>query len=205
MSSSGEAQPPSQTSRPDPGQPGAEPAQSDWQRFIAACEGRDTWFEIAAKDVADAIHDGWAAAVAERVAKYVTHQTWQRLLTGSHRRRCERLAQLANKIREGKTDLHHAVGQSTTAIGDMLGLGRVERVFAAELADRIPPPGVDELDEVARSIRITGVMLCLSADRNLRQCACFCDLGDAEGQEGTKRLLLSAANNYWTAHYQLPD
>jgi hypothetical protein len=159
----------------------------------------------AASYVTDALYNGWADAVAERAAKYVTQQTWWRIRSGWPGRRCDRLARLAQEILDLKDSLHEATGETAEALTPLLGRSKLEGVFAAELADRIPLPLDTKLDTLARSIRITGVMLCVSAGRNLRQCACFCELTEAEGQQQAKRLLVSAADRYWADHYQPPS
>jgi hypothetical protein len=174
----------------------------EWQRLNAELEQRDARLREAASYVTGALYNGWADAVAERAAKYVTQQTWWRIRSGWPRRRCDRLARLALRILEVKNQLHEATGSATAALTKLLGRSKIEGVFAAELAERIPQPWDTKLDTLARSIRITGVMLCVSAGRNLRQCACFCDLAETAGKEQAKRLLLSAADNYWTTHYQ---
>jgi hypothetical protein len=177
----------------------------EWQRLNAELEQRDARLRAAASYVTDALYNGWADAVAERAAKYVTQQTWWRIRSGWPRRRCDRLARLALRILEVKNQLHEATGSAAAALTKLLGRSKIEGVFAAELAERIPQPWDTKLDTLARTIRITGVMLCVSAGRSLRQCACFCDLAEAEGQEQAKRLLLSAADRYWADHYQPPS
>jgi hypothetical protein len=203
-------QPRSQRSRPTttppaPKRPAAESAQLEWQRLNAELEQRDARLRAAASYVTDALYNGWADAVAERAAKYVTQQTWWRIRSGWPRRRCDRLARLALRILEVKNQLHEATGSATAALTKLLGRSKIEGVFAAELAERIPLPLDTKLDTLARTIRITGVMLCVSAGRSLRQCAGFCDLAEAEGQEQAKRQLLSAADRYWADHYQPPS
>jgi hypothetical protein len=45
-------------------------------------------------------------------------------------------------------------------------------------------------------------MLCVAEGLDMGHCECLCDLIEAEGQKQVERLLLSAADNYWTTHYQ---
>jgi hypothetical protein len=44
-------------------------------------------------------------------------------------------------------------------------------------------------------------MRCVPAGR-ADDCECLHDLIEAEGQKQVERLLLTAADNYWTTHYQ---
>jgi hypothetical protein len=88
----------------------------------------------------DALYNGWADAVAERATKYVTQQTWWRIRSGWPRRRCDRLARLALRILEVKNQLHEATGSAAAPLTKLLGRSKIEGVFAAELAERIPQP-----------------------------------------------------------------
>jgi hypothetical protein len=197
-------QPWSQTSRPAPTRPAPESARAQPQRPPTEAELRELRLREAVSYLADALDKGWADSVAQRVAKYVTRETWQRIRASWPRRRCRLLARLAQRILDVKNQLHETASETAEALTQLLGRSKVEGMFAAELAERIPLPWDTKLDTLAKSIRITGVMRCAAAGRNLRRCECFCDLTETESKEQVARLLLAAADNYWTTHYQPP-
>jgi len=68
---------PTRSERPHP-----RSQASDWQRDARQAEQREARLRAAASYVADALYDGWAQAVAQRVWSYVSHGTWQRITSG---------------------------------------------------------------------------------------------------------------------------
>jgi hypothetical protein len=167
-------------------------------------ERQEARLRAAAKYVVGALYPGWPDDICERVAKYVTDRTWKRIRRGWRDGRCQRLAQLARDILNGKHTLHQIAGWAASKTTRLLGGQKIEQVFAAELAQRLPQPTDRPLDTLAKSIRITGITLCAAAGRDLNKCACFRDLAQAETNRQVERLLLNAADNYWATHYQPP-
>jgi hypothetical protein len=197
-------QPRSQPSRPAPTRLAPRSARAQPQRPPTGAELRELRLRAAAAYVADALWDGWDQAVAERVATYLTRRTWKRITSRWRPRRgCHLLAQLARDILEGKHDLHEVAAWAASTLAGVMGRPNFERVFAAELAQRIPQPTDRPLEDLARSVRIIGVMRCFTA--RLDNCECLLDLTEAEGKEHARQLLLAAADNYWTTHYQTPS
>ncbi|MER7444556.1 hypothetical protein [Micromonospora avicenniae] len=65
----------------------------------------------------------------ERVAEYVTEETWNNLFNRRRRRRCERLARVAAEILTGKKMLHDLVGVIAAWLAAFLGGDRVVQAF----------------------------------------------------------------------------
>jgi hypothetical protein len=147
----------------------------------------------AAKYVVGALDDGGADAAADWFAKRITEHTWQEVKSGEPRRRCHRLARLAQDIIKVKNKVHKAAGDTAAALTNLLGGSKIEQVFAAELAQRIPQPLDTKLDTLARCLRITGILRCVTAGLDPYYCECLGDLITAEGPERAKRLLLYVA------------
>ncbi|NEB20212.1 hypothetical protein [Streptomyces coelicoflavus] len=132
--------------------------------------------------------DGRSAVIAGRAGAYVSDETWKALVKKHRRRGCDDLASLARAILQGKEQLHAAVGR---AAGGLLGLflrPPIARVFARELAARIPLPGEAELTAAARGLQIAGIYVCLTGERDLAGCACLRDVLKVEGMEQFKKL-----------------
>jgi hypothetical protein len=139
--------------------------------------------------------EGWRNAVAGRAAKYVSQQTWERVTAGWHGYRCRPLARLARRILTGKDNLHEAVG-ATYRVWSWLGRPRIERVFAREVAERVPLPTDQALIAAARAVHVTGIYVWVAAGRDLTYCECFIDVVKAEGQKQIKALLLAATDDW---------
>jgi hypothetical protein len=139
---------------------------------------------------------GWRSAVAGRAAKYVSKQTWVRVTSGWHGYRCRALARLARRILTGKEKLHGAVGVGTYRVWGWLGRPRIERVFAREVAERVPLPTDHPLIGAARAVQVTGIYVCVAAGRDLTNCECFIDVVKAEGKKQIKALLLDAIDDW---------
>jgi hypothetical protein len=145
------------------------------------------------KYVVDALYVGWANAAAEHFARFVSEQTLHEVMSGEPRRRCHLLAKLAKRILKLKKKLHKATGDIAARLSKLLGRSNIEGMFAAELAERIPQPWDTKLDNLARALRMTGVLRCVAEGLDLNDCECLTDLIKAEGAEQTKQLLLSVA------------
>jgi hypothetical protein len=152
--------------------------------------------EAAAGFCADALSDGAAATVAARAATYVSDETWKTLVRKHRRSGCEDMAQLARDILKGKEQLHHVVARTAGGLLGLLGRPRIERIFAQELARRIPLPFDAQLTAAARGLQIAGIYVCLVGGRNLADCACLRDVFRTEGQERVGRLMQGAVEDW---------
>ncbi|WP_307077365.1 hypothetical protein [Streptomyces canus] len=114
-----------------------------------------------------------------------------------HRRRgCDDLAQLARSVLKGKERLHEAVGRAAGGLFGLLGRPRIERVFAQELARRIPLPIDAKLSAAARGLQIAGIYICIVGNRDLADCACLRDVLKVEGKERLQRLIQGAMGDW---------
>ncbi|WP_406167591.1 hypothetical protein [Streptomyces sp. NBC_00996] len=103
---------------------------------------------------------------------------------------------LARNILKGKEQLHGAVGRAAGGLLGLLGRPRIERVFAQELASRIPLPWDGQLAAAARGLQIAGIYVCLVGNRGLTDCACLQDVLKAEGKERVKKLVKAAVEDW---------
>jgi hypothetical protein len=144
----------------------------------------------------DVVSTGWAETVADRATRYAG-ATWQRL-TGSRRgHSCRELAELAAALLDGRKQLHQLIGRSTGWFAGLLGADRPARAFAGEVAANIPLGAIDaKTIAVARSIQVSGVVLCMMQGRTLAQCRCFRDLALAETKERVSKILLGAMGDW---------
>lgn len=152
--------------------------------------------EEAAGFCADALKDGGAQAIADRAAAYVNDATWKALVRKHRRGGCDELAELARAILDGKEQLHKAVGRVAGGLLGLFGWSRIERVFAQELASRIPLPWDAQLAAAARGLQIAGIYVCLVGNRDLADCACLRDVLEAEGKERVKKLIQGAVEDW---------
>ncbi|MBY8343024.1 hypothetical protein LXH13_19940 [Streptomyces spinosirectus] len=144
----------------------------------------------------DVIENGGTAVIAERASAYVSEETWKTLVKRHRRRGCDDLAQLARSILKGKERLHEAVGRAAGGVFGFLGRPRIERVFAEELARRIPLPVDAKLSAAARGLQIAGIYICIVGNRDLADCACLREILKAEGKERLKRLMQGALEDW---------
>jgi hypothetical protein len=86
------------------------------------------------------LENGGTALVVERASAYVADETWKTLVRRHRRTGCDDLAELARNILNGADRLHEAVGRAAGRVFGWLGRPPIERVFAQELARRIPLP-----------------------------------------------------------------
>jgi hypothetical protein len=77
-----------------------------------------------------------------------------------------------------------------------LGRPRIERVFAQELAGRIPLPFDAKLAAAARGLQIAGIYICVVGNRDLTDCACLRDVLKVEGKGRLQRLMQSAMEDW---------
>ncbi|MFE4540341.1 hypothetical protein ACFRKB_35625 [Streptomyces scopuliridis] len=105
------------------------------------------------------------------------------------RRGCDDLALLARRILLGKDQLHDVVGRAAGGLFGLLGRPRIERVFAQELARRIPLPVDAQLSTAARGLQIAGIYVCVVGKQSLTDCACLHDVLIVDGQERLQQLL----------------
>ncbi len=113
------------------------------------------------------------------------------------------LAQLASAILTGKQKSHDLVGRSAGWLVSRLGGNEVTQVFARELASRLPLPSDANLIAVARSLQVTGVLLCVFDGRDLTRCQCFIDLAVTESTARVKAILVAALDD-WTGLAAFP-
>ncbi|NEA59564.1 hypothetical protein G3I60_36755 [Streptomyces sp. SID13666] len=139
---------------------------------------------------------GGAAAIADRAATYVSDETWKTLVRRHRRRGCDDLAQLARDILKGKDQLHDVVARSAGGLLGFLGRPRIERIFAQELARRIPLPFDAQLSAAARGLQIAGIYVCLTGNRDLADCACLRDVFKTEGKERIAQLMQGAVEDW---------
>ncbi|GAA1179018.1 hypothetical protein GCM10009654_40320 [Streptomyces hebeiensis] len=112
------------------------------------------------------------------------------------RRGCDDLALLARRILLGKDQLHDVVGRAAGGLFGLLGRPRIERVFAQELARRIPLPVDAQLSTAARGLQIAGIYVCVVGKQSLTDCACLHDVLIVDGQERLQQLLQGALEDW---------
>ena len=109
---------------------------------------------------------------------------------------CDDLAQLARSILAGKDRLHDVVGRAAGSLFGLLGRPKIERVFAQELARRIPLPVDSQLSAAARGLQIAGIYICIVGNRDLADCACLRDVLRSEGKERLRQLMQGAMDDW---------
>ena len=158
----------------------------------------------AAEYCADVLTSDWEDAVAERAAGYVSEDTWNRLLRGSHARQCKALARAAADLLAGKQEIHKALGFLASRGVRFLGGREAGQAFAQELVSAIPLAAFDaKLVAAARGIQATGVLLCVMSGRDLTRCECFIALALAETKAQVKKILVTAMTD-WVKLSALP-
>ncbi len=152
----------------------------------------------------DVIERGSTAVIAERAAAYVSDETWATLVKRHRNRGCDDLARLARSILNGKDRLHDAVGMAAGSLLGLFGRSRIERVFAQELARRIPLSLDAQLSAAARGLQIAGIYICIVGNRDLVDCACLRDVIKVEGRERLQRLMQGALEDWrWLPQHVL--
>jgi hypothetical protein len=158
----------------------------------------------AARVCADVLERGGAVVIAERASAYVPDETWQTLVKRHRKRGCDDLAALARNILRGEELLHAAVGRTASGILGLLGRPRIERVFAQELAQRIPLPVDMQLSAAARGLQIAGIYICVVGGRDLVECACLRDVLGEEGEERLQQLIQGAMDDWQLLPQRMP-
>jgi hypothetical protein len=97
----------------------------------------------------------------------------------------------------GKKKLHDLVGWFAGWLTSFVGGDHVTKMFARELASKIPLPLDAKLIAVARGLQVTGILLCLVDGSDLTRCQCFIDLALAETKTRVRAILLAALED-WT-------
>jgi hypothetical protein len=153
--------------------------------------------EAAARLCLDVVEQGGSAAViAERASAYVSHKTWETLVKRHRRGSCDDLARLARSILRGKARLHEAVGRAAGGLFGLLRRPSIERVFAQEVARRIPLPVDAKLAAAARGLQIAGIYVCIIGAGDLADCACLREVLKVEGEERLQRLVQGAMEEW---------
>lgn len=137
----------------------------------------------------DLLESGGTALIAERASAYVADETWKTLVRRHRRTGCDDLAELARNILNGTDRLHEAFGRAAGRVFGWLGRPPIERVFAQELARRIPLPVGAQLAAAARGLQIAGIYVCIVGSGGLADCACLQDLLRFEGTERLQLLV----------------
>lgn len=112
---------------------------------------------------------------------------------------------LARNILNGTDRLHEAVGRAAGRLFGWLGRPPIERVFAQELARRIPLPVGAQLAAAARGLQIAGIYVCMVGSSNLADCACLQDLLTSEGTERLQLLIQSGMQDWQELPRRLGD
>ncbi|MEV0787191.1 hypothetical protein AB0I52_30355 [Streptomyces sp. NPDC050423] len=142
------------------------------------------------------VERGGTAVIAERAVAYASGHAWDRLVKRHSRRGCDDLARLAREILQGKEQLHDVVGRAAGGLFGLLGRPKIERVFAQELARRIPLPVDTQLSAAARGLQIAGIYVCVVGNRSLSNCACLRDVLVVDGQASLQQLLEGALEDW---------
>lgn len=139
---------------------------------------------------------GWTAAVAEQGAAIIDEVPWEQLCGRMSPPDCRVLAWLAAAALKGNNWLHKQVGSVAEALAARAGLGGRPRRFASALGERLPLPQDADVAATARGLQVTGILVCVSAGRDLRECRCFVDLAVDETKERVKQLLEVATRDW---------
>jgi hypothetical protein len=134
----------------------------------------------------------------------VSEETWQRLLWGRRKRQCRALARTGESILAGKQQIHNALGFLMSRGVRLLGGGDVVQAFTQELVSALPLPALDaKLVAASRGIQVTGVLICVLADRALTKCDCFIALALTETKAQVNKVLVTAMTD-WARLQPLP-
>ncbi len=152
--------------------------------------------EYAAALCVDLLSTGGAATIADRATSYVSDETWKALAKHHRRRNCDDIAELARNILDKKERLHRAIGQTAGGIFGLLGRSPIERVFAYELARRIPLPIDAKLSAAARGLQVAGIYVCFVNKRKLADCACLQDVLKEKGKSQLESLMQGALDDW---------
>ncbi|TDW75703.1 hypothetical protein [Kribbella pratensis] len=115
----------------------------------------------------------------------------------ARRRHCTALADVAKFILAAKDKAHELAGWVGGGILALLGLEGLAKRFARELIEHIPLPFDGKAVAAARGVQVTGILLCLLNDDDLRRCQCFIDLALEQAKTAVRKLLTTAMED-WT-------
>jgi hypothetical protein len=99
--------------------------------------------------------------------------------------------------------MHDLVGWAAMGLASLVGADRVAGTFVRELASRIPLPPDARLVATARSVQVTGILLCVVNGDDLTRCQCFIDLALNEAKTRVKKILTVAMTD-WTKLADFP-
>ena len=150
----------------------------------------------AAEYCADIVASDWEDVVAERAAGYVCEETWNQLLRARRKRTCRALAEAANDLLRGSQKIHRFLGFLAARGIRFLGGSDAVQAFVQELVAAIPLPTDAKFVAAARGLQVTGVLLCVMNDRDLRRCECFIDLALNETKAQVKKILIMAMGDW---------
>ncbi|MFC1435519.1 hypothetical protein ACEZDB_33255 [Streptacidiphilus sp. N1-3] len=77
-----------------------------------------------------------------------------------------------------------------------MGRSPIERVFAYELASRIPLPIDAKLSAAARGLQVAGIYVCFVNKRNLADCACMQEILKEKGKFQLENLMRGALDDW---------
>ncbi len=156
------------------------------------CPNADT----AAERCARALGGDAATAVAERVTEYASERTWRALRRNHSAAGCKEMAELARGLLAGFEKIHNLIAHLVDRALVLLGRNGAERMFARELATRIPLPLEDQVRVAARGLQVAGIWLCLSEGIDLLDCACMRSVLMDEGSEFLDQLVSDAVGDW---------
>lgn len=159
--------------------------------------------EKVAEFVSDVVVDGWCDAVAAQTEELLDPDDWNRLFGRRRNRDCKALSCAAKDLLELKAAAHDAIGAGVGVLVKGTGGGAVEQALATSLAKKIPIPGEEQIELVARGIQLVGIAVCLQAGRRLTRCQCFVDLALSQTQDRVKDLLQGELEGLGQAHWRV--
>ncbi|WP_222844453.1 hypothetical protein [Saccharomonospora sp. CUA-673] len=142
--------------------------------------------------------------MADKAAEHLTTATWRRLVRENDRRHCKQLAKLADALLAGRKYAHDIVGNTAGFAATMFGGPRIVQSAAREIARSIPLPWDETMIATARRLQLTGVALCVVAERELTTCHCFVQLAKSETRERVAAILTTSVQD-WTHLAAYPD
>jgi hypothetical protein len=153
----------------------------------------------------DVVASGPLAAIEVHATEYISEKTWDRIRKTWKPRHCDRLAQYARNVLDGRQSIHRLIGRSIGRIAGALGAAPSVQIITEEICSRVPLPVLDhEAVIVSRALQVTGVFMCVWHDRPLTDCVCFIDVVIAEGKEKMKQLLLLGAHDWEHLYLAVP-
>lgn len=173
------------------------------ERAAAQERRRQERIRVAAVYCSDVVTTSWQTVVAERATEYVTRTTWEQLFASNRRKHCKTLAEIAAALLTGKQKIHDWFGSLVARFMERWGASEIERIFAKELASRMPLPHEAKIVAVARGVQVTGILLCVVEGNDLTSCQCFIDLALAETKTRVKKILEAAVRD-WAGLAEFP-